>query len=67
LPRLATPGEGGDKGQKASATDSERKAPAGAKAAHALPVKKLKRAFAVVLLALASYMLYKGVGAWGLI
>ncbi|MCL1961668.1 MAG: sulfite exporter TauE/SafE family protein [Desulfovibrionaceae bacterium] len=38
-------------------------APAGAKAAHTLPVKKLKRAFAAVLLALASYMLYKGVGA----
>ncbi|MDR2154060.1 MAG: sulfite exporter TauE/SafE family protein [Burkholderiaceae bacterium] len=36
-------------------------APLGAKAAHALPVKRLKRAFAVVLLALAAYMLTKGV------
>ena len=36
-------------------------APVGAKAAHALPVKKLKRAFAVVLILLASYMLYKGI------
>jgi len=40
-------------------------APVGAKAAHALPVKKLKRAFAVVLVALAGYMLYKGVAALG--
>jgi uncharacterized membrane protein YfcA len=40
-------------------------APLGAKAAHALPVKKLKRAFALVLLALAAYMLYKGVGQLG--
>jgi uncharacterized membrane protein YfcA len=38
-------------------------APLGAKAAHALPVKKLKRAFAVVLLSLAVYMFYKGVQA----
>lgn len=38
-------------------------APLGAKAAHALPVKKLKRMFACVLYALAAYMLYKGVSA----
>ncbi len=38
-------------------------APVGAKAAHALPVKKLKRAFAVVLLLLSAYMLYKGLHA----
>ncbi|MFV0681200.1 sulfite exporter TauE/SafE family protein [Ottowia sp.] len=38
-------------------------APLGAKVAHALPVKKLKRAFAAVLVALAAYMLYKGVQA----
>ena len=42
-------------------------APVGAKAAHTLPVKKLKRAFALVLVLLASYMLYKGVGALGLL
>jgi uncharacterized membrane protein YfcA len=42
-------------------------APVGAKAAHALPVKKLKRAFAGVLLVLAGYMLYKGLGALGLL
>ena len=40
-------------------------APLGARAAHALPVKKLKRAFAVVLFTLAIYMLYKGVVAVG--
>ncbi|GAA4026253.1 sulfite exporter TauE/SafE family protein [Actimicrobium antarcticum] len=34
-------------------------APLGAKAAHALPVKTLKKVFAVTLYALASYMLYK--------
>ncbi len=38
-------------------------APVGAGAAHALPVKKLKRAFSVVLFVLALYMLNKGVGA----
>ena len=38
-------------------------APLGARAAHALPVSKLKRAFAVVLIALALYMLYKGIAA----
>ncbi len=35
-------------------------APLGAKAAHALPVGKLKRVFASLLYALAAYMLYKG-------
>ena len=38
-------------------------APLGARAAHALPVAKLKRAFAGVLLALALYMLGKGIQA----
>jgi uncharacterized membrane protein YfcA len=36
-------------------------APIGARAAHRWPVKKLKRAFAVLLYALAAYMLWK---AW---
>ncbi len=36
-------------------------APLGAKAAHALPVKKLKRIFASVLYLLAAYMLWKGI------
>ncbi len=40
-------------------------APLGAKAAHALPVKKLKRVFASILYLLAIYMLYKGVTAAG--
>ena len=35
-------------------------APLGAKLAHSLPVAKLKRVFAVVLYALAAYMLWKG-------
>ena len=35
-------------------------APLGAKAAHKLPVKKLKRIFAMTLYALAAYMLWKG-------
>ena len=35
-------------------------APVGASAAHKLPVKQLKRAFASVLYLLAAYMLYKG-------
>ncbi len=35
-------------------------APLGARAAHALPVQKLKKIFALVLYALATYMLYKG-------
>ncbi len=38
-------------------------APLGARAAHALPVKKLKRAFAGILYLLAAYMLYKGLSA----
>lgn len=38
-------------------------APQGVKAAHALPVKQLKRVFAFVLYALAAYMLYKGLVA----
>lgn len=41
-------------------------APLGARAAHALPVKKLKRAFSAVLFVLAAYMLYKGVIALAL-
>ncbi len=35
-------------------------APLGARAAHALPVARLKKIFALVLYALAAYMLYKG-------
>ncbi|OIP16709.1 MAG: hypothetical protein CO105_11090 [Comamonadaceae bacterium CG_4_9_14_3_um_filter_60_33] len=35
-------------------------APLGAKAAHKLPVKRLKRVFASILYVLAAYMLYKG-------
>ena len=35
-------------------------APLGARAAHSLPVKQLKRAFASILYGLAAYMLYKG-------
>jgi uncharacterized membrane protein YfcA len=35
-------------------------APLGAKAAHALPVGKLKRVFASILYVLAAYMLWKG-------
>ena len=35
-------------------------APLGAKAAHSLPVSKLKRVFASILYALAAYMLWKG-------
>jgi len=38
-------------------------APLGVKAAHALPVKALKRVFASVLYLLAAYMLYKGLMA----
>lgn len=38
-------------------------APLGARAAHALPVKKLKRALATILYLLAAYMLYKGLSA----
>jgi len=36
-------------------------APLGAKAAHALPVARLKRVFAIILYLLAAYMFYKGV------
>ena len=38
-------------------------APLGAKAAHSLPVSKLKRVFASILYALAAYMLWKGLAA----
>jgi uncharacterized membrane protein YfcA len=38
-------------------------APLGAKAAHALPVKRLKRVFATILYALGAYMLWKGLNA----
>jgi len=38
-------------------------APLGVKAAHALPVKALKRVFAGILYLLAAYMLYKGLSA----
>ena len=38
-------------------------APLGAKAAHSLPVKKLKRVFASVLYVLAAYMFYKGISS----
>lgn len=38
-------------------------APLGVKAAHALPVKSLKKVFAFTLYALAAYMLYKGLSA----
>lgn len=37
-------------------------APLGARAAHALPVKRLKQVFSLMLYALAGYMLVKGVG-----
>ena len=40
-------------------------APLGARAAHRLPVRKLKRVFASLLFALAAYMLWKGVAALG--
>jgi uncharacterized protein len=36
-------------------------APVGAMAAHKLPVKKLKRIFAILLYSLAAYMLYRGI------
>jgi uncharacterized membrane protein YfcA len=38
-------------------------APLGAKAAHKLPVKQLKRVFASILYVLAAYMLYKGLSS----
>ena len=42
------------------ATASVIMAPLGVRAAHALPVKSLKRVFASILYVLAAYMLYKG-------
>jgi uncharacterized membrane protein YfcA len=45
------------------ATCSVLTAPLGAKAAHSLPVKKLKRVFASLLFGLAAYMLWKGIAA----
>jgi uncharacterized membrane protein YfcA len=45
------------------ATCSVLTAPLGAKAAHSLPVKQLKRIFASLLFALAAYMLWKGATA----
>jgi uncharacterized membrane protein YfcA len=44
------------------ATASVTFAPLGAKAAHAMNVAQLKRAFAITLYLLAAYMLYKAVG-----
>jgi uncharacterized membrane protein YfcA len=38
-------------------------APMGARAAHALDVRQLKRAFAVLLYLLSAYMLYKGLSS----
>ena len=38
-------------------------APLGARAAHALPVGKLKRVFASILYVLAAYMLWKGLSS----
>jgi len=38
-------------------------APVGVRAAHALPVKSLKRVFAGILYVLAAYMLYKGISS----
>ncbi len=38
-------------------------APIGVKAAHAMPVKQLKRVFAFILYALSAYMLYRGLSA----
>lgn len=43
------------------ATCSVLTAPLGARAAHKLPVKQLKRAFASILYVLAAYMLYKAI------
>ena len=42
------------------ATCSVLTAPLGARAAHSLPVKKIKRVFACILYLLSTYMLYKG-------
>jgi len=41
-------------------------APYGARCAHSLPVATLKRVFALLLFALASYMLYKSITAFGM-
>ena len=38
-------------------------APLGARVAHSLDVRRLKRVFALLLYALAAYMLYKGLAA----
>ena len=46
------------------ATCSVLTAPLGAKAAHSLPVKQLKRVFASLLFGLAAYMLWKGIAAF---
>lgn len=45
------------------ATASVLMAPLGVKAAHAMPVKQLKRVFAIILYLLAAYMLYRGLTA----
>lgn len=45
------------------ATASVLMAPMGVKAAHATPVKQLKRVFAIILYLLAAYMLYRGLTA----
>ena len=39
-------------------------APVGARAAHRMPVAKLKRIFAIILYMLASYMLWKALSSW---
>ena len=50
-------------GLAAIAVCSVLTAPLGAKAAHELPVRQLKRVFACLLLGLAGYMLWKGLAA----
>jgi uncharacterized membrane protein YfcA len=45
------------------ATASVLTAPQGAKVAHAVPVKLLKKIFASILYALSAYMAYKGLSA----
>lgn len=45
------------------ATASVLMAPMGVKAAHAMPVKQLKRVFAIILYMLAAYMLHRGLTA----
>ena len=49
--------------RRVSATATVLMAPLNKKAAHALPVKQLKRVFALILYALAAYMLYRGLSA----